>query len=247
MIVRRHLPWPLRWAVLALTLGFSAALALWAFEFGRSIAGLDHGAQRELARLRVEVAQLRSERETAQSFANTADSLLKTEKAVQSQLAQQLRQAEADNLTLKSDLFFFERLLPAVNNLGLNVRALRADRISAAQLKYQALVMQIGRDQPDFSGRYEISLSGTQGGQPWSTTPPGGSKPLQLKQSLRLEGLIEVPAQAVVKQIHLKVTDVRGAVKASQSVKVCSLAWVDFTGGVDVCQEKTTGHSHVDR
>jgi hypothetical protein len=41
MIVRSHLPWPLRWAVVALTLGFSAALALWAFEFGKEIAGLD--------------------------------------------------------------------------------------------------------------------------------------------------------------------------------------------------------------
>jgi len=28
MIVRSHLPWPLRWAVVALMFGFSAALAL---------------------------------------------------------------------------------------------------------------------------------------------------------------------------------------------------------------------------
>ena len=35
VIVRSHLPWPLRWAVVALALGFSAALALWAFEFGK--------------------------------------------------------------------------------------------------------------------------------------------------------------------------------------------------------------------
>ena len=32
MIVRSHLPWPLRWVVLAVAFGFSAALALWAFE-----------------------------------------------------------------------------------------------------------------------------------------------------------------------------------------------------------------------
>ncbi|MBL8301163.1 MAG: hypothetical protein JNM26_00155, partial [Ideonella sp.] len=52
MIVRSHLPWPLRWAVAALVLGFSAALALWAFEFGKSIAGLDRDAKLELAHLR---------------------------------------------------------------------------------------------------------------------------------------------------------------------------------------------------
>ena len=31
MIVRSRLPWPLRWAVAAVVLGFSAAIALWAF------------------------------------------------------------------------------------------------------------------------------------------------------------------------------------------------------------------------
>ena len=60
MIVRSsHLPWPLRWAVIALMVGFSAALALWAFEFGKNIAGLDRNATTELQGLRVEVAQLR--------------------------------------------------------------------------------------------------------------------------------------------------------------------------------------------
>ena len=76
MIVRSHLPWPLRWIAFALMLGFSAALGLWAFEFGKNIAGLDRSAKAELAQLRVEVEKLRSEREGAQSIANTAESLL---------------------------------------------------------------------------------------------------------------------------------------------------------------------------
>ena len=78
MIVRSHLPWPLRWAVLALAFGFSAALALWAFEFGKDIAGLERPAKEELAQLRAESIRLRDDRERAQSIANTADSLLKT-------------------------------------------------------------------------------------------------------------------------------------------------------------------------
>jgi hypothetical protein len=39
MIVRSHLPWPLRWAVIALMFGFSAALSLWAFELGQDRIG----------------------------------------------------------------------------------------------------------------------------------------------------------------------------------------------------------------
>ena len=126
MIVRSHLPWPLRWVVYALALGFSAALALWAFELGKTIAGLDRDAKEELAALRVEVAALRGEREKALSTANTAESLLKTEKAAQDKLAQQLKLVESENLTLKNDLGFFERLMPAGASEGIAIRGLQA-------------------------------------------------------------------------------------------------------------------------
>ena len=59
MIVRSRLPWPLRWAALAMMLGFSAAIALWAFEFGKSIAGLERGDKEELLQLRAEAGLLR--------------------------------------------------------------------------------------------------------------------------------------------------------------------------------------------
>ena len=52
MIVRSHLPWPLRWMAAALMLGLSAALGLWAFEFGKSIAGLDRD-DKEIGRAHV--------------------------------------------------------------------------------------------------------------------------------------------------------------------------------------------------
>lgn len=83
MIVRSHLPWPVRWAVIALMFGFSAARAVWAFEFGKTLAGLDRNASAGLGRLRVEGAQLRGERENTLSIANTAQRLLTAEKGVQ--------------------------------------------------------------------------------------------------------------------------------------------------------------------
>ena len=126
MIVRSHLPWPLRWVVVALSLGFSAAIALWAFEFGKDIAGLDRQSKDELAQLRIEVAQLRSERDKAQAIANTAESLMRAESVAQDRLAQQLRRIEAENLELKADLGFFQRLLPAAAGPGLTVRAMQA-------------------------------------------------------------------------------------------------------------------------
>lgn len=221
MIVRSHLPWPLRWAVAALALGFSGALAMWAFETGKNIAGLDRDAKEELSRLRVEVAQLRDEREKALSIANTADSLLKTERTAQEKLAQQIKQTETENLALKNDLGFFERLLPsAAGDSALSIRGLQAEAVRPGQLRYQLLLMQTGKSRPEFSGRYEIALSGMLEGRPWSLVLPGGTQPLQVKQYRRVEGLIDHPPQAVIKMVTVKVTDTRGAVLASHSLKM---------------------------
>ncbi|HET7792572.1 MAG TPA: DUF6776 family protein [Rhizobacter sp.] len=219
MIVRSHLPWPLRWVAVALMFGFSAAVSLWAFEFGKSIAGLDKDAKAELAQLRVEVSKLREEREGAQSIANTAESLLKTEKAAQERLAQQIKQIESENMALKADLGFFERLLPA-SVAGLNVRALQAEAAQPGHLRFQVLIMQIGRNLPEFVGRYDIVLSGTLGDKPWTISQPGGPKPLQVKQSARLEGMVDYPQEAVVKTVQVKVTDNQGSLKATQTVKL---------------------------
>jgi hypothetical protein len=218
MIVRSHLPWPIRW-VLAVAFGFSAALALWAFEFGKEIAGLDRGSKEELAQLRAEAKALREERERAQSIANTADSLLKAERVTQEKLNQQLRQAEAEVLSLKADLGFFERLLPAAGD-GLAVRALQAEPLQPGQLRYQLLVMQSGRTPAEFKGRYEMQLAGTLDGKPWTFSPQGGPRALSVKQYARVEGLIDHPAPAVVKTVQVRVLDSNGGVRASQTVKL---------------------------
>jgi hypothetical protein len=73
---------------------------------------------------------------------------------------------------------------------------------------------------PEFQGRYEITLSGLIDGKPWSQPQAGGPKPLQLKQYLRLEGVIELPEHAVVKAALVRVLDSNGGVKATQTVKL---------------------------
>lgn len=218
MIVRSHLPWPLRWAIAALVLGFSAALALWAFEFGKSIAGLDRDAKLELTRLRGEVDQLKTDRDQAVSVANTADSLLKAEKAAQDRLAQQVRQIEAENLSLKADLGFFERLLPTGTSEGPSIRGLQVQVQENGQLRFQLLVMQAGpKSAAEFSGRYAFTLTGTLDGKPWIYPAPNGPQPLQMKQYARVEGVIDLPPRAVVKTVQLKLMDSAGAVRATQN------------------------------
>jgi len=216
------MPWPIRWLSGALVLGFSAAIALWAFETGKDLAGLDRSAKAELARLRDEQADLKDERDKAQAIANTAESLLKTERAAEERLAAQLRQSEADKLALKADLGFFQQLIPQGGGTpeGLAVRGFQVDVAAPGHVRYQLLVVQGGRSAVQFNGRYELTLGGTLNGQPWTSPPSATIAPLQVKQYARVEGMVDCPPQAVVKTAQVKVTDAGGAVRALQTLKL---------------------------
>lgn len=218
MAVRSAMPWPLRWAIMAIMLGFCAAIALWAFEFGKGIAGLDSDAKEELVRLRADVAKLREERDKAQSVLNTSGSLITAEKAAQEHLAAQVKSLEAENRALRDDLGFFEKLIPAAAE-GVAIRGLQAEVVGSSQLRWQVLVMQPVKNAPEFKGRLELTLSGLLAGKPWSMDLPGGAQALQFRQYRRMEGMIDLPPQAVVKNVSAKVVE-GTATRAVQSVKL---------------------------
>lgn len=219
MIVRSHLPWPLRWAAFAVMLGFSAAIALWAFEFGKDIAGLDRGDKEELTRLRAEVAQLRTDHARARQVADTADSLLKTERATQERLASQVRQLEAERQSLQADVNFYQRLLPTQGE-GLQLRGLQAEIMGPGQLRYQLVVVQNGKNAAEFKGQYDLLLQGQLDGRPWSQPLPGGPQSLLIRQVTRVEGMIDHPSGAVIKTVQVRVLDAQGATKATQTLRL---------------------------
>jgi hypothetical protein len=219
MAIRTSLPWPLRWALGAMMLGFSAAIALWTFELGVSIAGLDKDAKVELTKLREEVAALRSERDKSQSIANISGSLLTAEKAAQEKMVAQIRQLEADNRLLRDDLGFFEKLLPAGGAESAAIRGLQAEALTDTQLKWQVLVIQPVKDAPVFNGKLELTFSGTLAGKPWTTSLPGGAQLLQFKQYRRIEGVLDLPPLAVVKTVTAKVLE-GTAVRSVQTIKL---------------------------
>jgi hypothetical protein len=103
---------------------------------------------------------------------------------------------------------------------GLTIRGLQAEAKAAGRIRFQLLVMQVGRKPPEFNGRYEITLSGLLDGKPWNFAQPGGAQPLQLKQYLRIDGMIDHPPMAVVKSLSARVLDGSGGVKATQTVKL---------------------------
>jgi hypothetical protein len=219
LAIRTHMPWPLRWVAAALMLGISGAVALWAFELGKSIAGLDGKAKEELVQLRQEVVSLRDERDKAQSVSNTADSLITAEKAAQEKLLVQIKLLEAVNRRLANDLAFFEQLLPASNNAGVAIRGLQAEVLNGSKLKWQVLVMQPGRNAPEFKGKLDVSITGLKAGKPWSATLPTGPQELQFKQYRRVEGVLDLPQEAVPDTVSAKVME-GGATRATQTSKI---------------------------
>ena len=218
--VRRTLPWPLRWLLAALVLGLSAAVALWAFEFGKSIAGLDAGARQELRHLRTESRRLNSQVRELQEAATAADSLRATERAAADALAERMRQLEADNRSLRDDLAFFEKLIPAssASSGAPDIRGLQAEVIGdGVQLRWQVLVIQPARNAPEFDGRLELVLAGLKEGKPWTSDPPLVARPLQLQQYRRVEGVVQVPAQVMVKTVTVRLLQ-GTSVRAMQSL-----------------------------
>lgn len=226
MAVRSALPWPFRWAMLAIVFGFCAAIALWAFEFGRDIAGLERGSKEELQRLTARLSDVESEllktkdeRDQAQSIANTAGTLVTAEKASHGQLLLQVKQIEAENRRLKDDLGFFEKLIPASGTGNVSIRGLQAEMQNGNAIKWQVLVIQASRNVVEFNGSIDLMFSGLQNGRPWTASLPSGPQPIKVKQYGRLEGVLELPPQVVVKSVSAKVLD-GTIVKATQAIKL---------------------------
>jgi hypothetical protein len=226
MSVHSALTWPLRLALSAIVLGFCASIGLWAFEFGKDIAGLEKGADAELVKLRTEVVQLRAdlsrvkeERDQAQSVANTSVTLMTAEKASQERLEQQVRQLEAESRALRDDLGFFEKLIPTAGVAGVAIRGLQAEVHNGNKLKWQVLVIQANKNAPEFNGLLNLSFSGTVDGKPWVSAPVSGPQAIKIRQYGRLEGEYDLPVRVVVKTVTARLME-GSAMRSTQTINL---------------------------
>jgi hypothetical protein len=219
MAIRSDMPWPLRWVAMAVVLGFCAAIGLWAFELGKDLAGLDDGTKEELAKLRVEHQRLKADYDRAQSQANTSGAIATADKAAQEQLVNRAKQLEAENRTLRDDLGFYERLLPTGNADGVSIRGLQLENLGNNAYKWQVLLIQPAKNAPEFNGKLEITMVGTQAGKPWSMGLPSGAMQVSVRQSRRYEGVIDLPPGVAPRSASARLLD-GGATKSSQTIKL---------------------------
>jgi hypothetical protein len=148
--------------------------------------------------------------------------LLTTEKVAQEKLVVATRQLEADNQKLKSDLGFFEQLIPtpgAAGSAGPSIRGLQVELLKPGEIKWQVLVIQASKNPAEFTGQLELTFVGMEGGKPWSSNLSSGVVPIAVKQYGRLEGLFSVPSNVVVKSVTAKLLQGQ-AVRSVQTTKL---------------------------
>jgi hypothetical protein len=124
---------------------------------------------------------------------------------------------EGENGALRDDLGFFEKLVPASGAEPVAIRGLQAEVIADGQLKWQVLVIQPQKNAPQFRGKLQLSLAGTLAGQPWTMDLAGGD--LSFRQYRRLEGIVHLPQQAVVKNVSAQVVE-GTATRAVHSIRL---------------------------
>ena len=229
--VRTHVPWYLRWLLIAVLVAFSGALALWIYDAGRRFAGFDRSeVEQELASARAELATLRSELEKLRALANAADSKVSIERTAQQKLAQQIRTLEQDNARQKEELALFESMLSsgAAEAAPLSVLRFQVEPdLLPGEFRYRALLLASGpRRSKDFQGRVELLVSvADEGRNAMITVPAAGEAEgpfrLAFKHFQRVEGVFRVAPKSKVASVQLRVyeTGTAGA-KATQTVKL---------------------------
>lgn len=228
MTIRTQLPLPLRFLFWVVVLGVAGAVALWAYDMGRSFAGLGPSADRQMEALDTRAKQLELERERLTSQLNAAASEINIERAAQKPLQDQIKSLEVENTKLKEDLSFFESLLPSNTGAkGISIQRLALELVNTNQVRYRILVTQGGgkRDKREFFGQLQLVVTVLQDGSSAMITFPKDRSAdaekygFHFKHYQRLEGVLTLPPGVAIQSVQARILE-RGQVRAQQSASL---------------------------
>lgn len=215
--VRSQMPWPLRALLGFLVLAAAAAVGVAVYEYGRNFGGPDRRElSAEVDKLRSQLRELTAERDRYAALATATETQLKVDRAAQEQLAKQVVALESDLSRARSDLAFFESLLPApANAKGVLIRSFRAqvDEAAPQVMRFRLLVQQSGNPQQDFQGTVQLQVNYVQNNRPHTLQVPDpntgetDTAPLTLsfRHYQRVEGSFALPPGAVARSVLVRV------------------------------------------
>lgn len=214
--IRSHIPWYWRWVGVTMLIAISAASAAWIYDAGRRYAGFDSTeALQELGQLKAELGEARVELDRLRAIANAADSRVSIERTAQQRLAQQIRSLEQDNARLREELATFESMLSsdarALQALAVHRFKVEPDALPG-EYRYRMLLVTPGaRRDREFSGRVELLVNLTEGGQsammsfPEPADAGAAAFRLSFKYFRRVEGTFRVNPKARVESVQVRV------------------------------------------
>lgn len=227
--VHTQAPWYLRWLALAVAVAVVAGFAWLTYDFGRSHGGFDSGeARAEQARLESLISELQTENGDLRDQLAAAERQVQIETATQGNLAGQLKVLTDENALLKEDLAFFQTLMTsgggdAASGVTINRFRVRQDALPG-EYRYQLLVVQSRTRSKEFQGRLQLVVDVLRDGEPQVMVLPGAQDSaeaysLSFKFYQRVEGAFQVPAEAKVTRVQVRVLEngVDGP-RSSQSV-----------------------------
>ncbi len=229
LAIRTHVPWYLRLLGVLAIVAVSVATAVWAFEAGRKLVGIESAAQKdyEIQALRTKLTALEQELAALRATSHSSESALQIERTAQEQLARQVKTLEQENGRLKEDLGWFEKLAGSASaepRLSINRLEVKPDTVPG-QLRYRMLLAIQGgkRDQDrEFRGSLQFVLSLQQPtGSAKIVIPAAGEADrqrfgLSFRHFQRVEGTLQIPSQTKVVSVEVRLLQ-NGATKTSRT------------------------------
>lgn len=210
--VRAQLPWYWRAALTAILGLLVLSLAGWIYELRSQRSGFESGEiGRQLGELRERVAQRDQELARLRASSTEIESQFQIERTAQQRLSSQIKTLEVENARLREDLAVFEHLVSVdtANADETIVRRLKVEPDSApGSYRYRMLLAVPGRGK-EFHGRLQIAVTMSRGGKTAMLSLPRDSSDAQkyllgFRNFHRVEGSFDVPGDAVVSQVEVR-------------------------------------------
>ena len=211
--VRPHIPWYLRWSLTVPFVLAALGLAWWAYGSGLELAGFHRGeTQKELTRLREQVARLGVENTQLSSQIAQHERQIQIEQASSQETSRQLKNLSDENVRLQEDLAFFQNLTAThgkAGELGGHRLKLERDKMPG-EYHLRMLLVQSGQRVKEFNGSYQLVATVLKDGQ--QTThlfPQDASENAQFQLSFkyyrRIEQSIQLPQDAQLEGIQVRI------------------------------------------
>ena len=215
LLVRTHIPWPLRMISVGVLVAAGLLLGQWVFETGLRLAGFEKGrAQEELTQLRTRTTQLEQENAHFKAEKLRIAQQLEIDQTTLKDLAKSLQNVQEENTTLREDNAFFRNLLSPDQGPGpISIYYFKIERnpILAGEYRYRLLLLKADKREKEFVGSVQFLVTGEQAGGKATYTYPdaklGKSQAISInfKYYQRLEGAFQLPAGFTPKNVQIRV------------------------------------------